>query len=249
MARAATARKTAPAVEETIVEAPVSEVEQTQDEVVEDEPLTEETDLSGQGADDITTYDIMLDLARTFEPGFALRHPKETENDFYLRMMRILASISDEDYAALSKEAMTWYNEAAKRVNGEISTPIPPCPGYAEIQAAKGAGAPEATPKPKRQLPQALIDANAKKAADRAAAIARGEIPAKPAPKEKVAKGPGIVSTMRRAYIADQNLTAKDLLALVQGMGMTSSMGTASAVVVDTKATLDIARELNLLKA
>lgn len=238
-------KNAAPAAAETPAAAPASETA-----AVEQVAAAEVAEAS--------IYDMLMTSCRAVDPNFAAPHAKEDDQTFFKRIVRILAEAPDEVWSALPLPGQTWYNEAADAVTAQKAVGAPA--GFADRKAetpAEGAATAGDAKAEKLSPSERMKKINAEKKAAKEAAIARGEAPPAKAPaKEKPAKpaaepkGPGIVSTMRRAYIKDQSLGAQALLDLAMAAlpGKTSSIGTAAAVITDTKATIDILRDLGMLK-
>lgn len=197
-------------------------------------------DVATEAAAGPTAFQEILDTARAMDAKFAPQHAKEDNQTFFKRVIRLLADINDAAWEALSLPAQEWYNEAADALTNNKA--IPDCPGFT-------AAAPAEDAKPKRTGAQALMEHNAKRKAEKEAAIARGEAPPKqerkPAePKEP--RGDGVTMKIRLEVIADPAATLDTLNKRLIEKGSTDvKASTLATIRGDTLSVLEAIKRIH----
>ncbi len=165
-----------PEEEEAAEEGDEAEGDETEgDETEGDETASEEGDEGDEGEDEIFPSDELLDLAKALKSNFQGQGAKESEQDYYKRLVATLAKCSDEQYEELSAESQGWYNDAVEAINGGKA--IPALRGH------------DTTPAPAPKSGKGNTAALEKYRKDKAEAEARGETLPK---KEKKKKGDGV---------------------------------------------------------
>lgn len=208
----------------------------------EPEPQVEEQPAEEQAAaTELTVYDHLLDAAKAVKADFAPKHAKEQVQDFYKRMVLVLADMSDEIWASLPEEAQLWFNAATEAVNGNAE--VAELPGFAEANPAPAAAAPKAGGKGNTAGLEAY---RAKRAAEKAAGIA--PTPKAPAaPKEP--RQPSVTSYIRKEVCADPDADLATITKRLEEKGHKDiKASTLSTIRGDTLATLAALKELGKLK-
>lgn len=96
---------------------------------------------------EMTIHEELIDSVNTADPTFKGQGAKETEQQYYLRLMEAIGNLDEETWAAISDVSQAWYDKAVRLAN--VSKAVPTCPGFVAKKVAAAPAAPAGKPKPK----------------------------------------------------------------------------------------------------
>lgn len=193
---------------------------------VEPEPVAEATQEETQ-EELVLTWELFEACVNT-EPKFAGPSAKESGTQFCARMMQQLSGIPDDAFEALSDDAKNWYNAFGEALNQSQPTPEPD--GLADFMA-------------QYQAPKA-----AKVDAPRAPAAPKEPKAPKAPPPPKEPKAPGVVATVRRLIVENSEADSATIREKANALLGEIKDTTFSAIMTDTMATINLAKQLGFWK-